>query len=509
MLVVCAVSAKTWEISPESPEASDNLRITLGKASTGDVIELADGTYPESNSNYILIDAKNVTIKAAKGAHPIVQPRVPIQIKGGSHVQIYGVAFDASHLQDGGHTDYEYLIYAIDATVGNKLTIDSCEFYNHKYNKSTIHCGGDYKLDEVTISNCYFHDNNKSCMFFENTDMTSLTVTNSTFANIAVGSTSSYHAGIIDARTSSGTVRVDHCTFYNCVPMNNDYGSVGKIETTDAIVSYCIFVMPNPLGSSSGRAIRMNSGSKANYCLTYNYQADYKGIRTDVTRTGILYDTDPQFQDSANCNFTLRSGSPALNVDIGGGVYENLGDPRWISTSLTSMAHDKITYITPKELDFSYTAGLTAYRAASATASGVTMVPVTKVPKNTPLVLIGTAGADYSIVGAALPNRIGTNLLVQGDGTTVFNGTTWDYLLYSDGLFYQIGSGTVATDKAYLHLDGAPSSAAGLRMIFDNNGATDINAIEADEEGVKFIENGMFLIKKNGVVYNALGQVVR
>jgi len=46
-------------------------------------------------------------------------------------------------------------------------------------------------------------------------------------------------------------------------------------------------------------------------------------------------------------------------------------------------------------------------------------------------------------------------------------------------------------------------------MIFDDNGATDINAIEADEEGVKFIENGKFLIKKNGVLYNALGQVVR
>ena len=137
------------------------------------------------------------------------------------------------------------------------------------------------------------------------------------------------------------------------------------------------------------------------------------------------------------------------------------------------------------------------------------MQEVDTVPANTPLVLIGTHDETYTIAGAAYCSAPKVNLLKQGDGTTVFNGSTPDYLLYSDGKFYQIGSGTVATDKAFLHLAGSLSSAAGLRMIFEDNGATDINAIEADEEGVKFIKNGKLYIKKNNIVYDALGRVVR
>ncbi len=48
-----------------------------------------------------------------------------------------------------------------------------------------------------------------------------------------------------------------------------------------------------------------------------------------------------------------------------------------------------------------------------------------------------------------------------------------------------------------------------LRIIEANNGATNIENVEGNETAVKFIENGKFFIRKNGVVYDATGAVVK
>jgi hypothetical protein len=137
--------------------------------------------------------------------------------------------------------------------------------------------------------------------------------------------------------------------------------------------------------------------------------------------------------------------------------------------------YNKITYVTPYKMDFSEVSGLKAYVATDAASSGVTMTRVeAAVPENTPLLLIGTAGTTYNVPVAASATAPATNYLVKGDGTTEFNGTTYDYILYSDGKFYQIGSGTVATNKAYLHLDAAPAGARALDIVIDD----DVTAIE-------------------------------
>ena len=43
----------------------------------------------------------------------------------------------------------------------------------------------------------------------------------------------------------------------------------------------------------------------------------------------------------------------------------------------------------------------------------------------------------------------------------------------------------------------------------DTNGATNINNVEGQEQAVKFIQNGQMFIKKNGVVYDMMGHIVR
>ncbi len=157
----------------------------------------------------------------------------------------------------------------------------------------------------------------------------------------------------------------------------------------------------------------------------------------------------------------------------------------------------KTTYVAPDKLDFASVtpSGLTAYVATDAAAAGVTMSSVDAVPANTPLVLIGTASTTYYIpVAAGSPAAPATNKLVKGDGTKVFNGSTYDYALGSDGKFHLLNSGTMATTKAYLHLDSAPASHS-LDLIFNDGDVTAINVVDVKKE-------------ENNVFYNLNGQRV-
>ena len=41
------------------------------------------------------------------------------------------------------------------------------------------------------------------------------------------------------------------------------------------------------------------------------------------------------------------------------------------------------------------------------------------------------------------------------------------------------------------------------------NNATAIDAVETNEDVVKFFENGQLLIKRDGIIYDVMGRVVR
>lgn len=160
-------------------------------------------------------------------------------------------------------------------------------------------------------------------------------------------------------------------------------------------------------------------------------------------------------------------------------------------------AHNKTTYVTTMPLDFTKVEGLTSNVATAAEAGKVTLTPVQTVPAGTPLLLEGTANTKYTIpvtASAVAPNK---NMFVAGDGEeTTFNGSTFDYILYSDGKFYQIGSGTVATTKAYLHCESDPtgkSSARGLSVTYEDvelTGITNVNSSDNANSGVYYNLNG-------------------
>ena len=315
LILAMMVNATVTEINT-STYGSDNVRKALYYASPNDTIVLADGTYEESTSNYLAFDKNIVLMAAGNGA--IIQTQVPVTITNGARAEIIGVKFNAVNM-----TGYSHLIYAADGSENNRLIMDGCDIYNYTVGKAVIAARSSNKLDSLIINNCKFYNHTtRSCVFLENTENKGLIVTNSTFYNIATG-TESFGAGILDDRSTTAEVRVDHCSFYNVVAQNTDYAAIGKIKSSNSIVSNCIFMMPESTGSL--RAIR--DVATANNCLTYNYTYDSNwGIHGSVVKNNCIQLKDPAFVNAASGDFHITDASPAYLV---GSDNKSLGAKCW------------------------------------------------------------------------------------------------------------------------------------------------------------------------------------
>ena len=258
-----------------------------------------------------------------------------------------------------------------------------------------------------------------------------------------------------------------------------------KTNNTD----YVKFVVDSPV------RMKLTTSSNTNYTVSTTKGDDTNKI-TPVSNTAKSFDL------TTGTWYINPQGS---NVNITKIEFEEL-----TSVSITP-EHEKSTYVTKFAMDFSNVAGLKAYAASAAADGVVTLSEVGAVPAATPLVLIGTADTEYEVPVVASASTPAVNMLLAGDGTTEFDGSTYDYILFSDGLFYQIGEGTVATNKAYLHCTNNPnpSLAPTLRIAFEENNATDIQNIEGSEKAVKFFQNGNLYILRDGVVYDVTGAKVR
>ena len=335
VLVAMTANAKVTTISPDAE--NDALRLAVYYAEDGDIVEMTEGTYVQCKNNYVDFKGKTVTVRAAEGANVIIQLQVPITLTGGGKAILENVKIDASRLQE--LDNYTHMIYASDATEGKELVMEGCELYNFNINNAAIYVGSDKKLDLCKVNNCYFYDNEKSCLFFEGNSLGELLVTNSTFANIIAKVTNSYYAGPIDVRNPNAKVTVDHCTFYNCKAMNTDYAAITMKgpQAANVTISNNIFVLPEAIDGF--RAVRENV--QVNNCLTFNHLKDSgTGIHSTVTTTDCQLGVDPLFEDAANGDFSLKAGSPALTAGTDG---DAIGDPNWgkkggVSTSVNNVA---------------------------------------------------------------------------------------------------------------------------------------------------------------------------
>ena len=403
MLVAFAASAAVVNITPDG--STDLRHAVRDLANAGDTVVLADGTYTQGG-NYTYFD-KNLVVMAAKGAKPVVKFTVPAQIKSGARAEFIGIKFDMENLH--GQSWYEHLIYASDATDGNVLVFDGCEFYNDTLNNSVIYCSSSNKLDSIIVKNCKFYDIMKSCIFVESTNFQGLHISNSTFYNISTNS-QSYKAGVNDIRATGAELRVDNCTFYNVLPMNSDYSCVSKVTLANGIASNCIFMLPEAMDGY--RAMR---GVTANNCITFNYLKDSgTGIHSSVTKNNCTQ-ADPLFVNAANGDFTLGEGSPALTMNNG----EPIGDPRWWPTAAPALE--------PK----------TFYGATSFMTEGTIITPATwagienNITRNADKTLTFVAEFTNAVTGLVAQINLGAGYQNMTADGLKFTYTTTD--TYEDG----------------------------------------------------------------------------
>lgn len=132
---------------------------------------------------------------------------------------------------------------------------------------------------------------------------------------------------------------------------------------------------------------------------------------------------------------------------------------------------------------------------------------------STPVVLKRTSGSGNISLTAVTSDQgeiDGSNSLLGTayDLTTPANSYVLGYNNSTTAFFHFTGS-TIPANKAYLIITNYPEAAPGIRIIEEGSGATNIDAADAVEEGVKFIKNGQLFIQKNGVVYDVTGCAVK
>jgi len=319
MLVAFVANAAVININSGTTDA---LRKALAGAASGDVIVMAAGTYVESNSDYIAFTGKEVTVMAEPGAEVTVVPKVPVRLKSGARAEFVNIKFDCSHLSE--LASYSEIIVPADGTANKRVFLEGCEFYGWtQKSNAIIHTRSDRQLDTLVINNCYFHDNLYNCVSLKYASIACLRITNSTFANVATGE-SAPSIGVVDVQATTGSMLIDHCTFYNCQTKNTDYGVIKVPNAVAPVVSNCVFAMPEEY--SNGRAV-YNAGGEVKNCLTYNYTSDENtGIHSGPTITACIQ-ANPLFVDAPKGDLRVQGNSPAIGAGTEG---SDLGDPRWI-----------------------------------------------------------------------------------------------------------------------------------------------------------------------------------
>jgi len=553
VLMALTASAKIWDITPghnhEGDRADCNLYIELDRgAQAGDTIRLADGTYDEPYSCSI---KNNVVIMAADGAKPVVNIKGYFEVK--ANAKVMGIKFVFCGEEGNG-----YAFYSREDTK-KYLWIEDCEFTAYtKYcitgSASSAH------IDSVIVNNCYFHDNANSAIYFPKSTLTSgnngcdkVKVTNCTFAN----TTTLNGAGIVDNRNynnstdATSTLIVDHCTFYNCSGYER---MVHSYKSPLAYVSNCI--MANP--ATAAIYATYFYGGEVKNCITYNTSGhrDWDSHPT-ITDCSVA---DPLFVDAANGNYTLGEGSPALTAGTDG---KAIGDPRWVpeakyylksnwdgSSDWTwkEMTKDgdnyKLEGVVIRGTGYNYSTKnddpSPAYIEVKDIVNNpeykdtVTLVfdpsAKTLTAENIKAYVRKNADGFYLVGDAKGWEPAAANLftkntdavgdeyqlsttLAENEGIKVCESNKDDLTWYLDGYGTEYKVLAEQAGKVIIYFrpnhDGGEGWIYSGYLYIKKDTGTAIDNIDASVKTVKMIENGQLIIIKNGVKYNAIGEMVK
>lgn len=248
-----------------------------------------------------------------------------------------------------------------------------------------------------------------------------------------------------------------------------------------------------------------------------NYDGDkYTAAENPGTQNDWVFISEAQY--NAPQYYPLYDEQPT-------GVTLNPGLSQWpgADVKITIPASGYATYYNAT-IPYELPAGLTGYiyhNGESEPVFSKAYDPNAIVPQDEALVLGGAPGT-YTLHPLAtderdvvIPSKTADNLL-HGTATRTLTAslkgehTFFMALNMNVGEFWQYTGEYFPASRAYLLIDH-DSDTDILRIpvrIDETETATDLEAVETDK-AVKYIENGQLLIRKNGRVYNAMGQMVK
>ena len=466
LLMALTASATIWQITPTSPREKDNIRYCLrDNAQAGDTILLTENAeYGEGDQ--ITID-KDIVIMPAEGVKPVVKLTYYTKLLSGANAKIIGLKFD-------GKGTCEYALRPYDNSASSAI-LEGCEFTG--FVKNVITAEGTNHTDSLIINNCYFHDNGRAAVYFAaSTDAGGshicdyLKVTNTTIANISALS----GAGAIDIRSNGSAegeynrLYVDHVTLYNVAGYER---GIQSYKSTLVTITNSIIV--EPADKADYLYPTYCYGGTISNILTYNT----KNHRSGPTISGLIENTDPLFNDAANGDYSLKEGSPALGAGTDG---SNLGDPRWWPAAPAGCDWDNIDFLGDGSPEQTFGSQFKVCK-----------------PDNVGVVNIQKPGfADETGIYMTFPSAaFGTFSLAANQ-----------YAIQGAGVVFYLSAFTAKETEVTVNCEGndlvfTVYNAKGVATAIENNVVV--------EKAVKFIENGQLFIQKNGVVYNAQGEVVR
>ena len=246
-------------------------------------------------------------------------------------------------------------------------------------------------------------------------------------------------------------------------------------------------------------AVGDDKDSLAEIDHTYKVGNNYIELPAAVNGKNALY----VYRVSSKCNPTVEEMS----------IYRNGFDRDGLNVN------DWGTICLPAALNAGDYAGAEFYEVVGKDASSVSVASVTALVAGKPYIFKATATKLEALCnGDEVVAPVANNGLHGNLSETPMNvmANAGNYILFENE-FHEIQTGataTIAQYRAYLTLSEveAQTLAPGrdiIRIPMSGQGATDINDLEGTENAVKFIENGKLYILRDGVVYDAMGKMVR
>ena len=263
------------------------------------------------------------------------------------------------------------------------------------------------------------------------------------------------------------------------IQLKNDVNAYIKMVAPAEIKEVKVRIT-NASNQSGGIDDPTKHGNFAGDVLLDNVQATNTGTYGSASYTalneGIL--TITPTKSSETLYIHVNSGARIWNIDV---TYSSISYSNYVTAPIAVAnvsSAEYATYITPMDVDFTLTDGLTAYKAVSTGNGKVNLTKVEKAPAETPLVLNGSEGTYALQAATGTLDDVSDNLLaVSGNGNVVGNGNIY-VLANIDGVgFYQLAS-NATLPKGKVYLDANANSVKFLNFSFDTNEADGIEAIE-------------------------------